>query len=103
MSYIRLRGRWCDIIVLNAPAQIRLKVMIQREASTRNYSSILSVPKEPRAYFAKGFQCKNDERRYFQDEIGEQGFLYKCKVSQLGHIEESVDRTEIFTAHLGLS
>jgi hypothetical protein len=36
MLYIRLRGRRCSIIVLNAHAQIRLKGMIQRAASTRN-------------------------------------------------------------------
>jgi hypothetical protein len=31
MSYIVLRGRWCNIIVLNDVYQLRRKVLIQRQ------------------------------------------------------------------------
>jgi hypothetical protein len=36
MSYITLRGRWCDIIVLNVMHQLKINVMIQRTAFMRN-------------------------------------------------------------------
>jgi hypothetical protein len=36
MSYIVLRGRWCNIIVLNAQHQRKRRVMIQRTVSMRN-------------------------------------------------------------------
>jgi hypothetical protein len=36
MSYIKLIGFWCDIIVLNVHAQQRIKPIIQRKVSMRN-------------------------------------------------------------------
>jgi hypothetical protein len=36
MSYINLKGRWCDIIVLNVHAPLRIKTMTQGIDFTKN-------------------------------------------------------------------
>jgi hypothetical protein len=41
MSYITLRGRWCDIIVLNVHTPCEDKGMMKRTASLRNYGVFL--------------------------------------------------------------
>ena len=39
MSCIVLRGRWCNVIVLNVNASSEEKVMIKKTAGVRNWSS----------------------------------------------------------------
>jgi len=36
VSYIVMRGHWCNITVLNVHAQVRRKVMIQKAVFMRN-------------------------------------------------------------------
>jgi len=36
MSYINLKGHWCDIIVLNVHAQLMIKMRTQNTAFTKN-------------------------------------------------------------------
>jgi hypothetical protein len=45
ISYIILRGRWCDMIVLNVNDPTKTKLMMRRIGSAKNYNmySINSV------------------------------------------------------------
>jgi len=36
MLYITLRGRWCDITLLNVHPHLRIKMMLPRIAFTKN-------------------------------------------------------------------
>jgi len=43
VSYIVLRGRWCNIIVLMCMQQVRIKAMIQKIVFTSNWSRFLII------------------------------------------------------------
>jgi hypothetical protein len=43
VSYIVLRGRRCNIVVLNVRHQVKVKVMIKRTTFTRNWNRFLII------------------------------------------------------------
>jgi len=58
LLYIKLRGRWCDVIVLNLRAPTE-----DKSGDTRGTAVCIgSVPEVPHENFVTRFQCKGRER-----------------------------------------
>jgi hypothetical protein len=66
MSYVTVRGRWCDIIVLSVHAPMNINVMILRTALRGNGACIASVPLYHMKLLLGDFNAKSRERRYFK-------------------------------------
>jgi hypothetical protein len=59
MSYITLRGRWCDIIVLNVHAPTEDKIDDMKDKVYRGLERVFDkFPKHYMNFFFRGFQCQ---------------------------------------------
>jgi hypothetical protein len=56
LSYIILRGRWCDIIILNVHAPAESKVDDMKD---RIYEELVLIPKVPSENWVRRFQCQS--------------------------------------------
>jgi hypothetical protein len=60
MSYIILRGRWCDIIVLNVHSPREDKIDDIKDRFYEEAEQVFNkFPKYPMKYFARRFQCQS--------------------------------------------
>jgi len=59
MSYITLRGLWCDIIVLNVHASTEDESDGMKDICTRNQS--VTIPEVPHKNVVRRRQCKSRE------------------------------------------
>jgi hypothetical protein len=66
MSYIILRGRWCDIIVLNVHAPTEDKCDDTKYSFYEELEGVFDqFPQVPHENSVRRFQCKGGEGRYF--------------------------------------
>jgi exonuclease III len=65
MSYITLRGRWCDIIVLNVHAPTEDKCDDTKDSFYEELEGFRPIPEVPHENSVRRFQFKGGEGRYF--------------------------------------
>jgi hypothetical protein len=66
MSYMILRGRWCNIIVLTVHAPTEDKIVDTKDGFYEELEHVFD--KFPRYYenFVKRFQCQSRQGRHFE-------------------------------------
>jgi hypothetical protein len=69
MSYIMLRGRWCNIIVVNVHAPCEDKSDNVKDSFYEKLGRVFDqLPRYDRKLFVEGFQRESRQGRYFQTD-----------------------------------